>query len=119
MRLIPGRTKVDIELFKGISIADLAIGLIAGIIVIFIVTSSLPFKLVLAAIVTLLAAGLLARLDQEPNYLYLLKVLRHFSYKRHYKRIFSDEDLAKIKSEGLETAGLDALFREDGSYQLP
>ncbi|MCQ2561106.1 MAG: DUF87 domain-containing protein [Clostridia bacterium] len=81
---------------------------------IFIVTSSLPFKLVLAAIVTLLAAGLLARLDQEPNYLYLLKVLRHFSYKRHYKRIFSDEDLAKIKAEGLETAGLDALFREDG-----
>ena len=34
MRLIPGRTKVKIEIFKGVTLADVGIGLVAALLIV-------------------------------------------------------------------------------------
>ena len=42
MRLIPGKTKVQVELFKGITLADMLVGGIAMVMAVLVLTSSLP-----------------------------------------------------------------------------
>ena len=87
MRIIPGNTKVKIELFKGVSLWDLLVGAIAAIMLALIVVSTLPYKLVFAVVHLFITILLLARLDGEPNYMYLLHIIRHFGFKRNFKFI--------------------------------
>ena len=110
MRLIPGKTKVRVELFKGISIADLIIGGIFGLLIILIATSTIPGKLYIAIGFALIAVGLLARLDEEPNYLFLLHILRHFGYHRSYDKAFSDESLLRMQEDGREEVSFEQFF---------
>ena len=100
MRLIPGKTKVQIELFRGITLSDLAIALVAILLIVFVLTSSLPGQLFFVLGIVLIAAALLVRLDSEPNYIYLLHILRHFGYKRSFKRSVSDDVLTGKTSSG-------------------
>ena len=50
MRIIPGKTKVDIELFRGVSVWDLLVGAIALIMTALIAASNLPYKWVILAV---------------------------------------------------------------------
>ena len=102
MRLIPGKTKVQIELFKGISLWDVVIGGIALAMLLLAVLSSLPFKLAFCIAIIVIAALLLIRLDTEPNYVMVMNIIKHLAYKRNYERVYDD-------------AGL--LSKEDGSVK--
>ena len=112
MRLIPGRTKVKVELFKGVSIADMVIGAVFALLIVFVLTSSLPGKLYIALGLLFLAVALLARMDAEPNYQYLLHILRHFSYRRNFSRLYSDEMLLRSSEAGEKEAVFEALFQQ-------
>ena len=92
-RLIPGKTKVKIELFKGIRLTDILVGLIAFLMVVFVLISSLPFKFYIVLGIAFLAGALMMRTDGVPIYTYLLNMLRHFAYHRTYRRDYSDEQL--------------------------
>ena len=92
-RLIPGKTKVKIELFKGIRLADIFVGLITFLMLVFVLISSLPYKLYIVIGIVFLAGVLLMRTDGVPIYTYLLNMLRHFAYRRKYRRDYSDEQL--------------------------
>jgi ABC-type oligopeptide transport system ATPase subunit len=83
--MIPGKTKVDIELFKGVSLSDIAVGGVAAALVILAVLSSLPGRYYVALAIALLGVGLLVRMDTVPNYVYLLHIIRHCGYDRHFK----------------------------------
>ena len=100
MRLIPGKTKVEVELFKGVSLGDLVIGGIAVALLVLIFTSMIPGKVYIAVGLVILVAGLLVRLDEEPNYMYLLHVLRHFSYRRSFRKKRSDRDMLPAQEIG-------------------
>ena len=107
MRLIPGKTKVQIELFKGVSLWDVLIGGIAVAMLLLVLLSSLPYKLVGCIIILVIAAMLLVRLDTEPNYVMVLNMIKHLAYGRHYERVYDDEMLLKkhdgtVKDEFLE-----------------
>ena len=68
MRIIPKKTKVSIEFFKGVDIIDLIIGMIGIFLVAMVVMSSLPFKLPLTMVLIIIfgiAAGILAALRQN------------------------------------------------------
>ncbi|MDO4812495.1 MAG: ATP-binding protein [Eubacteriales bacterium] len=112
MRLIPGKTKVKMELFKGVSLGDMLIGGFSVILLLFIMTSSLPGRLYIAIGVALVAVALLLRMDGESNYAYLLRIIRHFSYPRSFERVFSDKDLLRSREEGMEQVAFDHLFEE-------
>ena len=109
-RLIPGKTKVQIELFKGVFLSDIAVGAVFGIMMMFVVISSLPYKGYICIALLFVAALLLARLDTQPNYLYILNILRHCSFKRRYARRFTDEMLKeKVEGDFVDHA-VDVLF---------
>ena len=99
MRLIPGKTKVQIELFKGISLWDMLVAGIGALLVLLVLISTLPFKFYIVLGIGLVFVGLLVRMDTVPNYLYLLHVLRHFSYARRYDKVYNDETLIAMSSE--------------------
>ena len=113
MRIIPGNTKVKIEIFRGVGLWDLLVGALAAIMLALIVVSTLPFKLVFVTIHILISVVLLARFDKEPNYLYLIHVLRHFGFRRRFERVDTDEILADTKERGVESVVFDEVFPEE------
>ena len=44
-RLIPGKTKVHIEMFRGVTLRDVVVGVVAMALLVFVVLSNLPGKL--------------------------------------------------------------------------
>ena len=85
-RLIPNKTKVSVELFRGVTIGDVIVGGIGMLMLVLVIISNLPFKLGFSIIVVALTALLLIRLDDQPNYVYLLHILSFLGYKRHFGR---------------------------------
>ena len=111
MRLIPGKTKVQIELFKGISLWDMLVAGIGILLVLFVLISSLPGKFYFITGIIIVFVGLLVRMDTVPNYRYLLQILRHFAYTRSY-----DKSLGTVKNVMPYTAIKDGYIEYDGKY---
>lgn len=86
MRIIPRNTKVSTEFFKGVSLTDMAVGAFGVLLVFFLVLSSLPHKVAIIGGVFFVFVLLLVRIDEEPNYMFIMRILKHLSYNRHYKK---------------------------------
>ena len=111
MRLIPGKTKVKVELFKGISVLDMVIGALFAVAIIFAITSTIPGKKLIAIGLLFVAVVLLARFDAEPNYSYLAHILMHFGYRRHYEKVFTDEEILRMQGDEKDEAAFEGLFK--------
>ena len=111
MRLIPGKTKIQIELFKGISLWDMLVAGIGILLTLFVLISSLPAKFYIILVIGLIFIALLVRMDTVPNYRYLLQVLRHFSYRRRFDRVYDDETLMAMSSENGREELVDRVFK--------
>ena len=110
-RLIPGKTKVSVELFKGVMIGDVVVCGIAMAMLILVLISNLAWKLGVCIGVLLVTVLLLVRLDEQPNYIYFLHILTFFAYKRRFGRRFNDKMLVEAGEGRAEDAAFDALFR--------
>ena len=87
MRIIPKKTKVSTEFFRGISLWDILVGFF-GILVMFLVfLSSLPGKLWIELALFFLFGLLLVRIDEDPNYKFLLQLVRHLSHERRFQKM--------------------------------
>ena len=118
MRLIPGKTKVQIELFKGVTLTDIAIGLVAAILLLFILTSMLPGKIYFVIGLVIITAVLLIRLDTEPNYIYLLHIVRHLGYRHRFARKVSDRVLTGQSDDENEPSSAAAETPEERKARL-
>ena len=98
-RLIPGKTKVDVELFRGVTLGDLVVAGISAAMIIFVLISTLPYKFAICIGVAMVAGLLLIRIDEQANYVYILHILSHFSYDRRYAKRYSDKVLLDRGSE--------------------
>ena len=87
MRIIPKRTKVRMELFKGIELVDVLVaGAGMGISASFLV-SNLPGNLVLSVIALLITVGLVVPIEDDKGYILLFNVLKYLGrYRVFYKR---------------------------------
>ena len=112
MRLIPGKTKVQVELFKGILLSDIFVGAAFVGLILLVLTSTIPGKFYIAVGLLLLGTVLLVRLDAEPNYLYLLSILRFFGYRRNYERRRDDRSLISKHQKGDKEAAVEELYNE-------
>ncbi len=104
MRLIPGKTKVKIELFKGVTLSDVIVGLVGLVAVTLCAVSSLPFRWIIAIVVATLFGLMMFRLDDEPMYVFLWHMLRYRAYPRKYYKVVGDgllSDDAKKKAEDI------------------
>ncbi len=106
-RIIPGKTKVNIELFKGVTIGDIIVAGIAMVLILLVLLSNLPAKLIILFVIVAIAALLLVRLDAQPNYMFLLHILTYLGYSKHFGRSKSDQMLAEINKKGERQAVLD------------
>ena len=115
MWLIPGKTKVSLEIFKGVGIIDILMCIFSGILLLLLVISNLPFvtKVVLASIIAVITILLIIRIDDEPNYVFFLHILKYFEYSRHYLRAQSDRQLVLKVSDGEKESALYAAFEEN------
>ena len=118
-RLIPGKTKVQVELFRGVKIGDIVVAGIGLAMIVLILISTLPHKLAFCVGVVLLAAVLLVRMDAYPNYLYLMHIITHFAYRRSYERV-NDDALLLERGKGNERDALiDRLFASESEEKQP
>ncbi len=99
MRLIPGKTKVKIELFRGITLGDVVVGIITVLLAGLVILSTIPGRFYVAIGVIAVGGMLLVRLDSQPNYLTILGLLKYLAYPRRFWRMFSDKHLLSKNSE--------------------
>ena len=111
-RLIPGKTKVSIELFRGVTIGDLIVGAIAFAMVLLVFISNMPAKLWICIGIVALAALLLFRMDGQANYIYLLHILTYFGYNRHFERFTDDGLLMDRFEKGERQATIDDFLAD-------
>ena len=89
MRIIPRKTKVATEFFTGVSLADIVVGAVGVLLVFFVIVSNLPQKIGICGGIALVFILLLVRIDTESNYMFLLRIVKHFSYYRSYRKFRS------------------------------
>ena len=118
-RLIPGKTKVHIELFRGVTLRDILIGVIALTMLVFVLLSNLPGKLWFCIGIVFLTVLLLIRLDEQPNYIYFLHILTFFGYRRRFERLQKDPQLVARGKGNMMIAAMDVLFSESLTGDSP
>ena len=118
-RLIPGKTKVHIELFRGITLRDVLVVAVAMAMLIFVLLSNLPGKLWISLGVVLLTILLVVRLDEQPNYIYFLHILTFFGYRRRFERLQKDRQLLARGKGDMMNAAKEVLFSETVGDESP
>ena len=112
MRLIPGKTKVSVELFRGVTLGDIIVCGVAMGMLILVLLSNLPWKLGICITIAVIVALLLLRLDEQPNYIYLLHILSFFGYDRRFGRTLNDKLLIEAGEGTLKDVAFDVVFRD-------
>ncbi len=79
MRIIPKKTKVTTELFKGISVLDVIVGMFGAMICVALFTSNIPYKGWIAIGVVTIFVFLLMPIDDEKVYMLLFHMLQHLA----------------------------------------
>ena len=110
MRLIPGKTKVKIELFRGITLGDIIVGAVTLALVSLVFMSTIPGNIYIVAGILAVGGLLLLRMDGKPIYVMLLGLLRFLAYPKLYKRSTTDKELLPEKEDSGENGS-----REDNS----
>ena len=112
-RLIPGKTKVDVELFRGVTLGDVLVAGVGIAMIILVVLSNLPYKFGISIGVAAVAGLLLFRIDEQPNYRYLLHILGHLGYDRRFAKTYTDKMLVERGEGRMDEAAFDELFRQN------
>lgn len=86
MRIIPKKTKVELELFKGIGIIDVAVGLLGVALLISIILSDLPWKTGLAVIVLVIFTGLIIPVDEEKGYMMIYHSIIYLARHKEFDK---------------------------------
>ena len=110
MRIIPRNTKVATEFFTGVSLADIVVGAVGVLLIFFVIISNLPYKIGICGGIAIIFVLLLVRIDTESNYMFLLRIVKHFSYYRSYRKVHTnpfegvEEPMEPVISETAEVA---------------
>ena len=98
MRIIPRNTKVATEFFTGVSLSDIVVGSVGVLLIFFVIISNLPYKIGICGGIAAVFVLLLVRIDTEANYMFLLRIVKHFSYYRKYRKFHenSSDDIIEI-----------------------
>ena len=119
MRIIPKNTKVSTEFFKGVTLSDMVVGFIGILIIFLIAVSSLPYRGYIAIGFGFLLVFLLVRIDDESNYMFFFRIIRHLSYFRRYRKAGFQypedrmEEEAEIVEESQNVEEIDHIFEAE------
>ena len=101
MRIIPKKTKVELELFKGIGVLDVIIGSVGLALMISLVLSDLPWRIGIAVVVFVIFAGLIIPIEDEKGYMMIYHLIiylaRHKEFKKNDKK--NEEPTVKVEQK--------------------
>ena len=91
MRVIPKRTKVRVELFKGVELVDILVGAIGLSVAVTLFTSNINYNVILAIIMLVITAALIVPLDDDKGYMLVFQMIKYLSrgtvfYKKSKKK---------------------------------
>ena len=99
MRIIPKKTKVNLEFFKGVEIPDLIVGLIGGGVIMAVLLSELPFRMWICSFFFVLTFALLVPLDDQKTYMIILHAVAFLARQRKFTRGETPHSGKKKKTE--------------------
>ena len=116
MRIIPKKTKVQMEFFKGIGVLDVAVGLVGAGLAVAIFLSDLPFHIPVSIVVLILVVALVIPLEDEKGYMIVYNALVYLARQKYFRQK-TDEKKDKIPTVGDITpfTGISGRFIEYGT----
>ena len=116
MRIIPKKTKVAMEFFKGVEIPDVFVGIIGITIVISVVFSNLPFRLFIGAAVAIVFGASVVPVEGEKAYMMVYNFLKYLARYRLFQEEPAKKGIPSVKDITPFT-GIDGSFIEyNGEY---
>ncbi|MFR5633581.1 MAG: VirB4 family type IV secretion system protein [Monoglobales bacterium] len=110
MRIIPKRTKVRMELFKGIEVVDVLVAAAGLGISASFLGANLPGHMTAALITFVLTVGLVVPIEDDKGYLFLYYVLKYLGRIREFRKrgqLEQADDERKKPEEGLRASTTD------------
>ncbi len=86
MRVIPKKTNVRMELFRGIEMMDVAVGTVGLALTVSLLVANVPGHLLMAIGVVVLTAGLIVPIDDDKGYMMLFFFLKYIARPRVFRK---------------------------------
>lgn len=102
MRIIPKKTKVKLEFFKGIEVLDVVVGIVGAGLAVSLFMSDLPGHIFFALLVVVIFIGLLLPFDDEKVYMSVFHIIRNFARHSTFERkekVENAENTEPVKEE--------------------
>ncbi len=116
MRIIPKKTKVAMEFFKGVEVPDVFVGIIGITIVISVVFSNLPFRLYIGAAVAVLFGASVVPVEGEKAYMMLYNLLKYLARYHVFQKAPDKKGVPRV-TDITPFTGIDGPFIEyNGEY---
>lgn len=121
MRVIPKKTNVRLELFRGLEVVDVFVGGIGLAITIMLLLANIPGHIYMAIVIAAITVALVIPIDDDKGYLMLLYFMRYLGRPRRFVKRGSVEKKESDKTLSVEDitafTGIDGEFIEyGGSY---
>jgi len=113
MRIIPKKTKVAMEFFKGVEVPDVLVGVVGVSIVLSVVFSNLPNRMIIAAAVAVVFGASVVPMDGEKGYMMIYNLLKYLARYRVFKAESTKKGQPTVKDITPFT-GVDGNFIEYG-----
>ena len=88
MRIIPGRTKVSMEIIKGLGLKEIGVLTVGGLLCLLVFLSELEVgaKAIISIVIAMIFLLLVMSFDEDKTYMVLLYVLKFMTSKKVYTR---------------------------------
>lgn len=86
MWLIPGKTNIKTEIFKGFGFIDLIFAAVGIGLVTLVVLSTLPYHYIIAVVVAAIFVFMILKVNDESNYQYMMHILKFLVYEKDYRK---------------------------------
>ncbi len=113
MRIIPKKTKVAMEFFKGVEIPDVLIGIVGLSMVISVIFSNLPFRLWIGAGLAVLFGASVVPVEGEKAYMMVYNGLKYIARFRRFQEAPEKKGIPSVRDITPFT-GIDGNFIEYG-----
>ena len=99
MRIIPKKTKVQMEFFKGVGVIDMLILGIGGLLAFSILLSDFPFRSLLFTIVFVITVGIVIPVDDEKGYQLIYYTVTYLARYKHFMSKKAQEENVDLKKQ--------------------
>ncbi len=113
MRIIPKKTKVSMEFFKGVEVPDVIVGVIGICIVISVLFSNLPCRLWIGVGLAVLFGASVVPVEGEKAYMMIYNVMKYLARYRKFEEKPKKKGMMAVKDITPFT-GIDGNFIEYG-----